>query len=216
MNSLASYPIAIALACISLGVSASQLQVTFLDPAGDQTISPDLPREIDLLSMTLVFDNETGSFLVSFVTAPAHPLSGSFELNANLVNGELPFPSERLPYQDMNNLFIDNFNEIVLDIPATEYSLSGVDLHLTHWQSGDRIAIDTCTFSPNCVDAGYTLMTTIQNNVVTTTPFDTFSQDQSFFGHLTPVAVPLPSALPLSVSILTLLLAARRQKSWAD
>ena len=195
--------IGLLLLLVTADVSAARLRVEFLDPAGDQSTNSSVPQPIDLLGMRLEFDDSNGAFSVTFVTSTAHPLFGSFELNANLVNGELPFPRESLPYGDMKNLFIFNRNEIVLEAPATAYTLNGSDEHLTHWHLGDRIGVDTCTFSDAC--GNYSLVTSIQGGIHSPFLFDFFGFDRDNIARLEAAPVPLSSGAPfLTVALLGL------------
>lgn len=50
-----------------------------------------MQRQIDLVSLRLVFDNVTGDYQVTFKTTADHRLLGAVQLNVNLMNGDLPF-----------------------------------------------------------------------------------------------------------------------------
>ena len=112
----------------------SVLFISYDDPIGDfQNFN------IDLTGMTLVFDNVTGDYELTVSFDAANPFYGTFNVNANLLNG------------DINPLTTDpafvNINEIpTAGAPTTELIFTGTDLNLTSWNQGDVIANDDSIF----------------------------------------------------------------------
>jgi hypothetical protein len=123
---------------LGANAAATLLEVTFVDPVGDQSPIPPIP--IDLVRTTLEFDNVTGAYEIFFHADPAHPFLGFFILNANLLNGDIS------PLTVKPSTLFDNFNVLDLSVPATMLTLSGTNVNLLSWKAGDRIATSSGPF----------------------------------------------------------------------
>lgn len=199
MNRIGSALLVMIFSLPATNAAAALLQVTFFDAAGDQASGPSSSfSQIDLLSMRLVFDNASGAYQVTFTTSAEHPLFGPIELNANLLNGDLPyFYDGRAQAQLPPAAFKDNFNHFVLDSPQLTFTLTGHNEHLTHWRLGDHIATDAFAFPdafPRGLGPSGSYGTTIQGNSESGYHvYDSFPMNTTI-AEVT--AVPLPAGLP--------------------
>ena len=208
---------ALAVMCLSLpvtSVAAALLQVSFFDAAGDQARDPSSSaNQIDLLSMRLVFDSASGIYQVTFTTSADHPLFGPVSLNANMLNGDLPFVLDRFGNEPPPPaIFRDNFNDFVLDVPQVSMVLSGQNDHLPQWRLGDRVATDSGAFPqsfPNGVLTNGGYLTTIQGRPDSRVDLYDAFPERTTIAVVT--AVPLPASLPLFASMFGVLLFGRKR-----
>jgi hypothetical protein len=157
---------------LGANAGATLLEVTFVDPVGDQSPIPTI--QIDLVRTTLEFDNATGAYEIFFQADPAHPFLGFFVLNANLLNGDIS------PLTVNPSMLRDTLNTFDLTVPATMLTLSGTNVNLLSWKAGDRVATSSGPFG-----------------VPIDTTFPSFLSGVSFFGM---GLDPLPDG-PLDYSI---------------
>ena len=151
------------------------LFITYDDPVGDYQ-----NFNIDLTGMTLVFDNATGDYELSVSFDAANPFVGTFNVNANLLNG------------DVNPLTTDpafvNINEIpTAAAPTTELVFTGTDIKLTSWNQGDVIANNSSVFGIP-IDATFSsFLSGVQNMGLGIDQLDTATSIVA--------PIPIPSAL---------------------
>ena len=107
---------ALAVLVISSAASAEILTFVFSDPVGDSTISV-TGESIDVVSLTVTFDNQTGAYESLVVADSALPFIGYFRLNLNLMNGDVS------PFLSNPAFFFDNVNDLTLASPTTEVLL---------------------------------------------------------------------------------------------
>jgi len=130
------------LACATLALSLSTtaysklLQFSFVDGTADQT------RETgaDLLSVTVVFDNATGTYTTTLHSTAAAPFSGKISINANFADVDTPAYVLRQSY------FFDNLRTLELSEPSTTASWSGIYSSLRYWKEGDRVVTSSDLF----------------------------------------------------------------------
>jgi hypothetical protein len=112
----------------------SILFISYDDPIGDfQNFN------IDLTGMTLFFDNATGDYELTVNFDDANPFVGAFNVNANLLNGDIsPLTTDPA--------FV-NINEIpTAGAPTTELVFTGTNTNLTSWNQGALIANNSSIF----------------------------------------------------------------------
>ncbi len=132
-------------------VHGATLFISYDDPIGDfQNVN------IDLIGMTLVFDDVTGNYELTVNFDDANPFMGTFNVNANLLNGNIS-PVTTDP------AFV-GINEIPTASPPTnELIFTGTDTRLTSWKQGDLVANNSSIFGIP-VDATFTsFLSGVQN-----------------------------------------------------
>ena len=116
----------------SLALSAVRpLQIAVNDPAGDNT------GPIDVLRMTLRFDDVTGAYEIRLHASASAPFLGDFRVNINLFN------------VDANSFFQDTVNDYSLTSPTTTLTLTGSSAQLASWSAGDRVHTNSLFGTPN-------------------------------------------------------------------
>jgi hypothetical protein len=127
----------------SSSVQGATLIVSYDDPVGDfQEVS------IDLIGMTLIFDNTTGDYELTVKFDDANPFVGSHNVNANLFNATVtPLTTDPA--------FV-GINETPAAAVATNMLVfTGTDTNLMSWEQGDLVANNTSVFG-NPEDASFT------------------------------------------------------------
>jgi len=110
------------------------LFVTYDDPIGDYQ-----DFNIDLTGMTLVFDNATGDYELNVTFDAANPFVGTFNVNANLLNGSIdPLTTDPA--------FVNINERPTVGAPTTELVFTGTNTKLTSWNQGDEIANNSSIF----------------------------------------------------------------------
>ena len=139
MNTIRCLVLAALVAPLIAGAARAEvLVVDFSDPVADPT------GEIDVVSMSLIFDTATGEYSIVLFATEAQPFAGAFRLNINL------YDVERGPTCVLA-LLSDNVNDFDLAVPSREVVLTGTSTKLTAWQVGDRVATNSTPFgNPDC------------------------------------------------------------------
>ena len=141
---------------------AEHLAFTFSDPAGDHAGS------VDIVNMVFDFENQTGDYLILLTADAANPFSGDFRININLFNpGVGTTACDPAFFQDTVNDFVNYPNSVSL-------TLTGSNLRLLEWNSGDQVAISNIPFGfPDCG--------TFFSSSVIDIPFEPFLEDAIAF-----------------------------------
>jgi hypothetical protein len=118
----------------TVSANAALLTVSFDDPIGDFA-----NETIDLTGVTLNFDNTTGDYELLVTFDAANPYQGTFNVNANLLNGSIA------------PLTVDPAFVAINELPSaaaatTLLTFSGSNANLTSWNAGDAIGNDTSVF----------------------------------------------------------------------
>jgi hypothetical protein len=115
---------------------ADSLGFFFSDPVGDST------GRIDVVGMSMTFNNDTGAFIITIQATQAQPFFGDFRVNINLcdpdVNGTC----------FANAFFQDNLVDSSFAVPATTLTLTGTAPVLTYWEAGDRVETNSLPVEP--------------------------------------------------------------------
>ena len=178
-------------------VYSAPLVVSFIDPVGDFQ-----NENIDLIGMTLEFNDLTGAYKLTVNFDDANPFSGTFNVNANLLNGNIS-PLTTTP------AFV-GINEIpTAAIATTELVFTGTEPNLTSWQIGDTIANDSSIFGIP-IDASFSsFVSGVQDGGLGIDILDSASS--------TVTLVPIPPAILLFGSgLIGLVLLARRKQTLSN
>jgi len=111
--------------------SSLPIELSLDDPVEDNT------GPIDVLNMTMLFDNGTGVYVIHLFASPSAPFIGSFRININLFN------------EDTGGFFQDAVNDYNLAAATTVLTLNGTDPGLTAWNIGDRVYTNSLFGTPN-------------------------------------------------------------------
>lgn len=107
---------------------------TFMDPVGDQR------GRVDVTSLSVDFDPQTGLYEVVMTADPRHPFVGRFVVNLNMFNPDLG--TRALD----PSMFQSHFNEFDPHNPEALLRFSGGSPSLRAWRPGHRVAADSTTF----------------------------------------------------------------------
>ena len=120
--------------------TAEVLRIAFTDPIGDFS-GANSPFDITLMVMD--FNNTFGSYAVTFYATTEHPFSGSFTVNANILNVDAN--PTTLGYSGFFSSGPFQFN---LPAPSTSVRISGLNTRLAGWNARDRVAATSGRFGP--------------------------------------------------------------------
>lgn len=135
--------------------NAAVLELTWNDPTLDHTNG-----SIDLIGMSLTFDNTTGDYEIHANFNPAFPFSnpsGAFYIvNLNLYNTTNP---NEVTLATPNGILVSvpSFFDFVV-APTTQLIITGNHSEFTSWQAGDAISNSSSIATP-----GVTFGTGVQN-----------------------------------------------------
>ena len=138
-----SIMVAIAMVTLAKPIAAGNLYLYMEDPVGDNS------GNIDVRNMSLVFDDQTGNYMLTVGATESKPFLGNFRININLFNPDTGPTSSNPSY------FGDTFNDYNLATPTTELVLTGINANLTSWGIGDRVATTTLSGLGNFDDASF-------------------------------------------------------------
>jgi hypothetical protein len=176
----------------------SVLSFEFNDPTGDTTRA----HGTDIIRITTIFDNSTGSYTTTLFTTPDRPFDDRFVINLNMVNPDTPDFSEEKSY------FFDNLNEFSNQPVSTTIELTGYDASLLYWKAGDRVALSSIPFgipsnsTPHTFSSNMTDYSTFWEASTDTFPLNEIAIIQ---------AVPVPASVWLFSSGLIFLINLRKR-----
>ena len=122
---------------VAANANAALLSVSFSDPTDDIYLGA--PMNIDIIGLNLTFDNSSRDYTIIFEADIQNPFMGTFNLNANLINGDInPLTS---------NPAMFHVNKIPsINTPTTSVSYTGTNSNLLSWNNGDHIATNDLPF----------------------------------------------------------------------
>ena len=171
--------------------NAQLLSFEFIDPTNDRTRS----FGIDLVSVSVVFDNTNGDYEILLTADPASPFVGNFRINSNMVNPDTN------SFTMVPSYFFDNANDFRNLDPVTTISLTGNNSNLTYWNIGDRVATSSVPFglATDALEAG---IGDFASEITDYLDFSIYSSD--YFPNeqvaYIQAVVPLPTSLYLLIS----------------
>jgi hypothetical protein len=110
---------------------AATLSFSFSDPVGDHNV------RIDIVGVTVEFDDQTGDFEMTVFADEANPFSGTFEPNFQFINADVdPYLTDPAIVFDI----LTGDNRVTIEGTTTRMSFLGNNPNYMSWQVGDRVA----------------------------------------------------------------------------